>query len=307
MGVGHGHGHSDSTATGRHRGRLVAVLAITLVVLAVQVAGGLVSGSLALLADAGHLLSDAAGIGLALLAANFAARPATPERTFGYQRAEILAAVANAVLLVIVAGAVLLEAVRRVGDAPHVAAGPMLAVALVGLVGNAISLSLLHHASRESLNVRGAYVEVLGDLLGSVGVVIAALVVQFTGFLLADVIASVVIGLLILPRTWRLLRDAVDVLLEATPKGVDLGEVRRHIASIPGVVDVHDLHAWTITSGVPVLSAHVVIDDDTLAAGRSGIVLDRLGECLAGHFDVAHCTFQLEPAGHRAHEHGHHD
>ncbi len=304
MGAGHAH---PGTATGRHRGRLVAVLAITVAVLVVQVAGGVLSGSLALLADAGHLLTDAVGVGLALLAANFAARPATPERTFGYQRAEILAATANAVLLLVVAVNVLLEAARRAGAPPAVDAPAMLAVALIGLVGNAACLALLHRGASESLNVRGAYVEVLADLVGSVVVVVAAVVVGATGFRLADVLASVLIGVLILPRTWAMLRDALDVLLEATPKGVDLVEVRAHLTAVPGVVDVHDLHAWTITSGVPVLSAHVVVGNEALREGGGGPLLDRLSECLAGHFDVEHCTFQLEPAGHRAHEYAHHD
>jgi cobalt-zinc-cadmium efflux system protein len=309
MGAGHAHGHSHGhhTATGRYRRRLFAVLAITLTVMVVQVAGGLASGSLALLADAGHMLTDAAGVGLALLAASFAARPATLERTFGYQRAEILAAVANALLLFAVAAYVLVEAVRRLTAPPEVDSGLMLAVALVGLAANAVSLLLLHRGQSESLNVRGAYLEVLGDLLGSVAVIVAALVIQFTGFTRADAIASALIGLMILPRTWALLRDAVDVLLEATPKGVDLAHVRDHINGIPGVVDVHDLHAWTITSGVPVLSAHVVVDDAVLAEGCDGrAVLDRLGECLGAHFDVEHCTFQLETVAHRDHEAAHH-
>jgi cobalt-zinc-cadmium efflux system protein len=178
----------------------------------------------------------------------------------------------------------------------------MLAVAIVGLAANAISLLLLHKGQAESLNVRGAYLEVLGDLLGSVAVIVAALVIQLTGYARADAIASALIGLMILPRTWNLLRDAIDVLLEATPKGVNLAYVREHITDIPGVVEVHDLHAWTITSGVPVLSAHVVVDDTVLADGGGGRVLDRLFECLAGHFDVEHCTFQIEPVSHRDHE-----
>jgi cobalt-zinc-cadmium efflux system protein len=183
----------------------------------------------------------------------------------------------------------------------------MLTVAVVGLAANAVSLYLLHHGQSESLNVRGAYLEVLGDLLGSVAVIVAAAVIWLTGFTRADAIASVLIGLMILPRTWGLLRDAVDVLLEAAPKNVDLTHVRDHILNIPGVVDVHDLHAWTITSGVPVLSAHVVVDDVVLAEGcNGGAVLDKLGECLAGHFDVEHCTFQLESASHRDHEAAYH-
>ncbi|HEX7535851.1 MAG TPA: cation diffusion facilitator family transporter [Dermatophilaceae bacterium] len=302
MGAGDGHGHSHGTATGTHRNRLIGVLAITLSVMVAEVLGGLLSGSLALIADAGHMLTDAAGIGLALLAAAFSARPATPERTFGYQRSEILAAVTNALLLFGVAGYVLIEAVRRFRDPPELSTGVMLAVATVGLVANLGSLLILRGGQQASLNVRGAYLEVLGDLLGSVAVIVAAVVIRLTGFTRADAIASVAIGLMILPRTWALLREAVDVLLEATPKGVDLAEVRRHINETPGVLDVHDLHVWTITSGLPVLSAHIVVTEDALADGGGGQVLDELGQCLSGHFDVEHCTFQLEAPGHQEHE-----
>jgi cobalt-zinc-cadmium efflux system protein len=210
-------GHERGTsAAGAHRGRLLVVFLLTSAVLILEVVGGLLSGSLALLADAGHMLTDAAGIGLALLAIWFAARPATPARTFGYYRVEILAAVVNAVLLFGVAGFVLLEAWRRLQEPPEVASGLMLAVALVGLVANAVSMWLLRRGQAESLNLRGAYLEVLGDLLGSVAVLLAAAVIVLTDFQAADPIASAVIGLLILPRTWRLLREAVDVLLEAT-------------------------------------------------------------------------------------------
>ena len=305
MGAAHTHGHSHGTATGTHRNRLLGVLAITLSVMVAEVIGGLISGSLALLADAGHMLTDAAGVGLALLAAAFAARPTTPERTFGYMRLEILAAVINALLLFGVAGFVLIEAVRRFQDPPELSTGVMLAVAAVGLVANAGSLLLLRSGQHASLNVRGAYLEVLGDLLGSVAVIVAAIVIRLTGFTQADAIASAAIGLMILPRTWVLLREAVGVLLEATPKGVDLAQVRQHINDTPGVLDVHDLHAWTITSGLPVLSAHIVITEEALAGG-GGRVLDQLGECLSGHFDVEHCTFQLEAPGHRDHELSHH-
>lgn len=277
-------------------------LTITLVVLVVELVGAALSGSLALLADAGHMLTDAAAIGLALLAATLAARPATPQRTFGYERAEILAATLNAVLLLGVAGFVLVEAVRRWVDPAEVEAGPMLVFALVGLVANAASLAVLRGGQAESLNMRGAYLEVLGDLLGSVAVIVAAGVILASGYTRADAIASVVIALLILPRTWLLLRDAVDVLLEATPRNVNLREVREHIRRVDGVVDVNDLHAWTITSGMPVLSAHVVVSDDALAERGGGRILDELCACLGDHFDVAHCTFQLEPVTHRDHE-----
>ncbi|HET6813830.1 MAG TPA: cation diffusion facilitator family transporter [Actinomycetota bacterium] len=291
------HDHKLSSAAAQ-RGRLVAVFAITLAVLVVELVGAALSGSLALLADAGHVLADGAGIGLALLAIRFAARPATQQRTFGYYRLEILAAVVNAVLLFGVAGFVLVEAWRRLAEPPEVASGLMLAVAAVGLVANAVSLWLLRDGQQRSLNLRGAYLEVWGDLLGSVAVLAAAGVIAVTGFRAADPIASALIGVLILPRTWRLLREAVDVLLEAAPREIDLDEVRRHLLETPGVTDVHDLHAWTITSGLPVLSVHVVLERDA-DAGR---VLDGLGDCLAGHFDIEHSTFQLEQPEHRGHE-----
>ena len=230
------HDHHRSAAA-VHRGRLAVVFAITLAVLVVEVVGAVLSGSLALLADAGHVLADGAGIGLALLAVRFAARPATPQRTVGYYRLEILAAVVNAVLLFGVAGFVLAEAWRRLSAPPEVASGLMLAVATAGLVANAVSMWLLRRGQAESLNLRGAYLEVWGDLLGSVAVLAAAAMIALTGFQAADPIASALIGVLILPRTWRLLREAVDVLLEAAPKGVDLDEVRRHLVEASGVAD----------------------------------------------------------------------
>jgi cobalt-zinc-cadmium efflux system protein len=300
-------GHQHGTATGQHRGRLVAVLLITLGVFVAQVIGAVLSGSLALLADAGHVLTDAAGVSVALAAAALAGRPATKTRTFGLQRAEVLAAAANAMLLGGVSLWVMIEAVRRWNDPPAVGAGLMLTVAVAGAVANTVSLLILRGGQAESLNLRGAYLEVLGDLLGSFAVIVAAVVIATTGYLRADPIASLAIGLLIIPRAWSLLRDVVDVLLEATPRGVDLDHVRDHIREVPGVVDVHDLHAWTITSGVPVLSAHVVVDDECIDLGRSGQVLDRLAECLTGHFDVEHSTFQLEPIGHQSHEAVSHD
>jgi cobalt-zinc-cadmium efflux system protein len=257
---------------------------------------------LALLADAGHMFTDVAGILLAVLAVTFAARPATLERTFGHYRLEILAAVVNAVLLFGVAGYILIEAWQRWFDQPQVEGGVMLVFAVVGLVANLAGLLVLRAGSKDSLNVRGAYLEVLGDTLGSVAVIAAAVVITATGWTRADVVASVAVALMILPRTWSLLREAVDVLLEATPRGVDLEQVRRHLLDVPGVLGAHDLHAWTITSGLPVLSVHVVAADEALADGGGGRLLDRFAECLAEHFDVEHCTFQLEPAGHAAHE-----
>ena len=282
--------HTHVTAAAAARGRLAAVLVIGLVVLVIEVAGALAANSLALLADAGHLLTDVAGVGLALLAIWFAARPPTPGRTFGYQRLEIIAAVANAVLLFGVATIVVIEAIRRIGNPPDVASGLMLAVALVGLAANALSAWLLRDAQRSSLNVRGAYLEVLGDFVASAAVIAAAIVIAVTGWTPADTIASLAIAILILPRTLRLLRDATDVLLEATPRDVDLDHVRRHILDAPGVVDCHDLHAWTITSGMNVLSAHVVLGQ----GANPTLVLDELCSCLADDFDIEHSTFQLE-------------
>ena len=282
--------HTHGSAAAAHRGRLVAVFAISLTILVVEVIGSVVTNSLALLADAGHVLADVAGIGLALLAIWFAGRPATAGRTFGYLRLEILAAIANAVLLFGIAAFVLFEAWQRFNEPVEIATGAMAAFALVGFVGNGVSLLLLRHPQAESLNMRGAYLEVLGDLLGSAAVIVAAGVIAVTGWTGADLVASVAIGLMILPRTFALLRDATDVLLEATPKGVDMDHVRRHILEAPGVVDCHDLHAWTITSGMNVVSAHVV-----LAQGADpGTALSALSTCLADDFDIDHSTFQLE-------------
>jgi cobalt-zinc-cadmium efflux system protein len=287
VGDGHDHGRSQASAGA---GRLRLVFAITVAILGVQIAGAILSNSLALLADAGHMFTDAAGIALALGAIWVGGRPPTSARTYGFLRFEILAAVANAVLLFGVAAFVLFEAWRRLSDPPEIATDIMLAAALIGLAANAVSLRLLHEPQKSSLNMRGAYLEVLGDLLGSVAVVVAAIVVGLTGWTPADSVASVVIGLLILPRTWRLLREAVDVLLEATPRGVDMDEVRSHILEAGGVEDVHDLHVWTITSGMNVVSAHVVLKPGADPAA----VLDELCACLSGDFDIEHSTLQLE-------------
>ena len=299
MGSGHDHG---VTAAGANRGRLLTVLGMTSLVLVAEVVGGLLTGSLALLADAGHMFTDVAGLGLAILAITFAAKAPSAQRTYGYFRLEILAAVVNGMLLFGVAVLILVEAWRRFSSPPEVASGEMLVFATVGLAANLVSLLLLRRGSAHSLNVKGAYLEVLGDLLGSIAVIVAAVVITASGWNDADPLASVLVALMILPRTWTLLREAIDVLLEATPKGMDLAEVRRHIVETDGVVDAHDLHVWTITSGMPVLSVHVVVDDDALADGGGGRILDRLGDCRADHFDVEHCTFQLEPAGHASHE-----
>lgn len=305
--MGLGHSHSEGTAAYRHRGRMVAVLCIIATITVVQVVGAALSGSLALLADAGHGFTDGIGVGLALLATVIGARPPSDRRTFGLQRLEILAALANGLVVGVVAVLILIGGVRRLVDPAEIETGVMLAAAVVGLAGNGVSLVVLRRGQAESLNVRGAYLEVLGDTLSSTAVIAAALIIMASGWTRADALASIVIGLLILPRAMMLLRDVVHVLLEAAPKDVDLADVRRHIMTAPAVVDVHDLHVWTITSGVPVVSAHVVVEEVVLAEHGYGPVLDGLQRCLAGHFDIEHSTFQIEPRGHADHEYASHD
>jgi cobalt-zinc-cadmium efflux system protein len=282
------HHHGSAAAVGARR--LGLVLLLVLGYLVVEVVAGILTNSLALLADAGHMFTDAAGIGLALVAIWFAQRPATPEKSFGYYRVEIFAAIANAIILFGVAAYILYEAVQRLAAPPDVVGLPMLVVAVVGLVVNLVSLRLLHAGAQTSLNLRGAYLEVVGDLLGSVAVIVAALVISLTGWAPIDPIASVVIAGLILPRTWTLLREAVDILLQATPRGVKIEEVRQHVLRARGVVDIHDLHAWTLTSGQNVVSLHAVMEPGADPAA----VLDELCACLTDDFDMEHSTIQLE-------------
>jgi cobalt-zinc-cadmium efflux system protein len=287
LGVEHG------SAAGHHRRRLAAALAVSSGVLVLELIAGIASNSLALLADAGHMLADVVGMALALGAITIASRPRTSGRTFGLYRLEILAAALNAAMLLGIGVVVLVEAVRRLADPPLVG-GPLILVASIALVANAASLRLLGHGRDTSLNMRAAYLEVLGDLLGAFAVLVAGIVIAATGWRQADAVASILIAFLIVPRTVTLLRDSVDVLMEATPKGVNMAEVERHIREAPGVRDVHDLHAWTITSGMNVVSAHVVLDPD----GKPGDVLDNLGLCLSDDFDIDHSTFQLETPEH---------
>jgi cobalt-zinc-cadmium efflux system protein len=298
-----GHAH-HGTATGRYRPALITVLVLSTLVAIAEIIGAVITGSLVLVADAAHMTADAAGLGLSLLAAYIAARPPTAQRTFGYARAEILAAMANAVLLLGMATFIVVDAIRRLASPVAVNSGLLIVFGVIALCANAVSLLLLRRGQAESLNVRGAFLEVASDTLGAAAVIVTGVVIAATGFVRVDPIASLAIGLLILPRTWRLLRETIDVLLEASPRDMDLSEVRRHMTDLPGVRDVHDLHAWTITSGLPVLSAHVVVDQGVIDDGR---MLDRLQDCLRGHFDVEHSTFQLEPAGHAAHERPMHD
>ncbi|MFF4833457.1 cation diffusion facilitator family transporter [Streptomyces sp. NPDC001315] len=309
MGAGHDHGHAHGhgeavtgTAAAAYRGRLLVALSITLGVMVVEIVGGVLADSLALVADAAHMATDALGLGMALVAIHVANRPPSARRTFGYARAEILAALANCLLLLGVGGYVLYEAVQRFLTPADTEGGLMIVFGLIGLVANMISLTLLMRGQKDSLNVRGAFLEVAADALGSVAVIVSAVVILTTGRQAADPIASLVIGLMIVPRTVKLLRETLDVLLEAAPKDVDMADVRAHLLALEGVEDVHDLHAWTITSGMPVLSAHVVVHSDVLSAIGHEKMLHELQGCLGDHFDVAHCTFQLEPGGHAEHE-----
>ena len=301
--TGHSHaGGAAGTVTGHYRRALIAVMTLSTLVAVAEIIGALITGSLVLLADAAHMAADAAGLGLSLLAAYVASRPPTARRTFGYARAEILAAMANAVLLLGMAAFIIVDAIRRLMSPPEVSSGLIIVFGVIALVANAVSLLLLRRGQAESLNLRGAFLEVASDALGAVAVIVTGVIIAATGFTRADPIASLAVGLLILPRTWQLLRETVDVLLEASPRGMDLSEVRQHMTTLGGVRDVHELHAWTITSGLPVLSAHVVVDPEVFDDGRCFTMLDRLQDCLRGHFDVEHSTFQIEPPGHAAHE-----
>lgn len=299
------HDHAPSGVRGAGNRRLLAIsLAITTVVMVVQIIGAALSGSLALLADAAHMFTDAAALVIALVASMVAARPANDRRTFGYQRAEVFGALVNGIILIALSAWVAVEGVSRLVSPSdvEVAGGLMLGVAIVGLIANAVAMWLLSSAQRRSINVRGAYLEVLGDLIGSAAVIVAAIVILMTGWAQADAIASLFIAAMIIPRAIGLLREVVSVLAESAPKGTHVREIREHILGTPGVVDVHDVHVWQLTRGAPVFSAHVVVDGAALQDGKASGILSQLQTCLSQHFDVAHSTFQLEPAGHVEHD-----
>ena len=300
--MSHDHDHDHP----RNRARLSIAIAIVAVFLVVEIAGSLLAGSLALLADAGHMFSDLLGLIVALVALGIAARPATDRQTFGYQRAEVLGALANGLILLGVALVVAVQGVSRLFEPADVLGLPMLLVALVGLLANVAVLLVLRSGAKDSIGMRGAYLEVLGDLFGSIAAITAGVVILLTGFSQADAIASLVIAALIVPRALSLLRDVLRVLTESVPSNMDVADIREHLLGAAGVVDVHDVHVWAITSGAPVFSAHVVVSDELFASGGTGRLLDELGTCLSGHFDVAHSTFQIEPVGHadsEAHAH----
>lgn len=291
-------GGAAGTAAAQHAGRLAWALGLTATYMVAEVIGGLITGSLALLADAAHMLTDVGGLALALLAIRFAAREATPQRTYGYLRTEVLSALTNAVVLLLLTVYILYEAYQRFQTPPEVRSGPMLIVAAIGLVVNLISMRLLAGGSSESLNVKGAYFEVLSDMLGSVGVIVASLLIMWKGWVLADPIIGAGIGLFIVPRTWTLLKQVTHILMEGTPPNVDLAILERKLMEIPGVTAVHDLHVWTVTSGFDAMSSHLVVAD--LSRGREALREAR--RVMKDNFGIDHVTIQVEDESIRAEE-----
>lgn len=287
-----------------NRAPLAGALVITLSVFVLQIVGALWTGSLALLFDSVHVLTDAVGLAMALGAATLSIRPATARRSWGFRRAEVIAALLQATFLLAVGAYVLVEGVRRLITPEDVAAPEMIVFGAIGLAGNLAALGLLSRHRAASFNLRAAFLEVLNDALGSVAVIVAAVIITLTNWMRADAVVALFIGALIIPRTVKLLRETIDVLLESTPMGIDLEEVRTHIARLPDVREVHDLHITQIATGLPVLTAHIVVDDACYRDGSAHAVLDQLQECVGQHFDVsiAHCTFQIEPLGHVPHE-----
>jgi cobalt-zinc-cadmium efflux system protein len=284
---------TELSAGAQHRRALLVTFGLTFTYFIVEVVGGVLTNSLALLADAAHMLTDVGGLGLALFATWISQRPATPKKTYGYYRVEILAALTNAVVLFLLSFYILYEAYRRFQDPPEVQSLPMLAVAIVGLAVNLVGIYNLRRGSKESLNVQGAFLEVVSDTLGSIGVILASLIMFFTGWYYADPIFSVLIGLFILPRTWGLMKQAVNIILEGTPAHINLRAVQEAIRVTPGVADVHDLHVWTITSGMVALSTHVVLADGmSLKEGQK--VLELLESQLKDRFGIDHTTIQIE-------------
>ena len=293
---GHDHGAVAMRAGARHIRPLVISFGLVVAFLGVQVVTGIITGSLALLSDAGHMATDAMSLGMAIAAIQAASKARVhSQRTFGLYRLEILAALVNAALLFGVAGYVLFEAISRLRDAPDVASTPVLIVGVIGLVVNVVAFLLLRAGSKESLNLPGAYLEVLSDMLGSVGVIVAAIVWGITGWSWVDPVIGAAIGVFILPRAWKLGREALRVLVQAAPARLDLTELQAELAGIGGVVDVHDLHVWTLTSEMEVATAHLMV----AAGADSHAVLDRARELLAERHGIAHSTLQVEPDDHR--------
>ncbi len=308
----HAHGHSHNHGAGASRGRLLIALCLSVTVLVAEIITALLTGSLALLADAGHMLTDVVGLVMALVATHLSTRPATDRSTWGMRRAEVIGAALQAGMLAVVGVFVAFKAIHNLLVAPQIEASGMLVMGVIGLVANIIALVVLSggrggDGHGENLNMRAAFLEVLNDALGSVGVIIAAAIVARTGWTRADAVVSLLIAVLILPRAVALLRSALAVLMDFTPKELDLAQVRTHMLEVDHVEEVHDLHAWTVASGMPVLTAHVVVRDECLRDGHTEEILDRLQSCMAEHFPVRiqHATLQLEPVSHLEHEAAH--
>jgi cobalt-zinc-cadmium efflux system protein len=301
--MSHDHGAPSSSP-----GRLAVALGITAVILAAEVVGAILTDSLALLVDAGHMLTDVGGLATALVAARLMVRPATSARTWGYRRAEVLAALGQSAVLLAVGIYAFVEGVQRLFAAPAIPSGSLLMFGVIGLLGNLASIAVLASARSETMNLRAAFLEVVNDALGSVAVIVSAIVIATTGWAAADAVAGMVISVLIVPRTLLLLRETTGVLLESTPRGLDLDDVRRHMLELPHVRGVHDLHASQIATGLPVISAHVVVSQGCFEDGHAPRILDDLQACVLEHFSVAveHSTFQLEPKSHGQHEHVEH-
>ena len=300
----HPHSHEVTGATDIRY--VLVVLGLILAFLLGEVTAAILGHSLVLFADAGHMLTDVAALGMSAWAIRLAKRPAQGHWTFGFQRAEIVSAAVNGVTLVAIALLIGVEAIQRLISPQHVNGGLVLTVAIIGAVVNVVATWLLRRTNRSSLNMRGAYVHILTDLFAFIGTGVAGVIIIFSGWERADAIASLFVVALMAKTSWGLLRDAGRILLEASPENLDLSDVRIHLSNVPHVLDVHDLHAWTVTSGLMTLSAHVVVEDHCFDSGHTPQILDALQQCLAGHFDLEHATFQLEPATHVAHEQGLH-
>lgn len=295
-GGGHAHSHASIRSGERHKGKLFLAFCVLATLMVVEMVAGVVTGSLALLSDAGHMLTDVLGLGMALAAIQLASRGSKrSQNTFGLYRLEILAALANSVLLFGVAFYVLYEAAMRIGDPVEIDAGPVLIVAVLGLIANLTAFALLREGAKESLNVEGAYLEVLADTLGSVGVIVGAIVISLTGWTWVDPAVGVAIGMWILPRTWKLGGQALRILVQAAPPELDIDAVTADLGAVPGVVDVHDLHAWTLTSDMEVVSAHLMVTAGTDAHG----VLDQARSVLRDRYGIDHATLQVEPDDHQ--------
>lgn len=308
MGAGHQHGHAADDAGDPRalRRKLWIAFSLTAVIVVAQAVGAIVTGSLALLTDTAHAVTDASGLLVALIAATLMLEPASSKRTWGFRRIEVIAALGQAALLIVVGVYAAIEGVRRLIEPPEIHGGELLVFGIIGLAANIAAILVLSSSRAANFNMRAAFLEVLNDALGSLGVIAAAIVIATTGFQQADAIAGLLIAALIVPRAFTLMRETTGVLMEFTPKGLDLDAVRRHILALDHVTDVHDLHASTIATGLPTLTAHVVVDDKCFTDGHAAELLQDVRRCVAGHFEVSihHSTFQIETARIASHEPG---